>query len=83
MEEIERIQQKHIYETQVFFVENLGFVEQTAARTINMEEALKFETMHREAYEKFGYECVSIPAGSVQERVETLLSSLWIQSLLL
>jgi len=71
LDEIGRV--KTIYENKVFFVENLGFCEPTAARKITFEEALKFEKIHEEAYEQFGYECIKIPALSLPERVELIL----------
>lgn len=71
LEEIERT--KGIYENKVFFIENLGFCEPTAARKITFEEALKFEKIHEQAYEKFGYECIRIPAEPLMERVDTIL----------
>jgi predicted ATPase len=73
LHEIARIQKNHIYQTQVFFIENLGFCTPTQARTITFEEALPFESLHAETYTQFGYECVFIPQASVLERVETIL----------
>ena len=72
--EIERT--NGIYENKVFFVENLGFCEPTAARKITFEEALKFEKIHEEAYTKFGYECVKIPAKPLPERVVMILGEI-------
>lgn len=74
LEEIERT--KGIYENKVFFLENLGFCEPTAARRITFEEALKFEKIHEEAYAKFGYECVKIPAMPLPKRVQIILESI-------
>ncbi len=69
LEEIE----KRGFEKRVFFVENLGFVEKTDARKISLEDALRFEKMHLEAYAKFGYDCIKIAPGSVQERLQTIM----------
>lgn len=74
MEEIDRV--KTIYENKVFFVENLGICEPTAARKISFEEALKFEKIHEEAYTKFGYDCVKIPAKPLTERVVMILGAI-------
>ena len=74
LEEIDRV--KTIYENKVFFIENLGFCEPTAARKISFEEALKFEKIHEEAYAKFGYECVKIPAKPLIERVAIILGAI-------
>lgn len=73
MSEIKRIHKYDIYEKQAFFLENLGFITNTDARQISFEDSLKFEQIHKEAYVKFGYECVIIPAKSIDERVEIIL----------
>jgi predicted ATPase len=76
LEEIERIQSEKIYEKQVFFMENLGFITPTEARQISFEESLKFEKIHEEVYEKFGYVCTKIPLLPLLERREFLLSKM-------
>jgi predicted ATPase len=73
MNEIQRIHKYHIYEKRVFFLENLGLITNTDARKISFEDSLKFEQIHKEAYAKFGYECVAIPPKSIDERVEIIL----------
>ena len=74
LNEMTRIETGRIYERRVLFVENLGFVEKTAARRINFEDSLVFERVHREAYQRFGYECVSIPAAAPPDRVNQVLA---------
>lgn len=73
--EIHRIHKYDIYEKHVFFFENLGFITNTDARKISFEDSLKFERVHREAYAKFGYECIAVPAKSIDKRVEIILRS--------
>ena len=73
MQEIERIRKYNIYDQKVFFIDNLGFIENTDARQISYEESLEFEKVHLAAYEKFGFSCVHIPAGSIDERVKLIL----------
>ena len=70
--EINRIEKHHIYQKQVFFIENLGFCEPTAARKISFEESLKFEKIHLDTYAKFGYKCIKIPPASVNDRVNMI-----------
>jgi predicted ATPase len=70
--EIERTQREGVYERRVLFVENLGFVAPTAARRISFEDSLRFEAVHADAYRRFGYECVPIPAAPLAERLELL-----------
>jgi predicted ATPase len=76
MNEIERVHDHHIYEKRIFFVENLGFIENTDARKISFEASLKFEQIHLDAYKQFGYTCVMIPAAPVMERVDLILKSI-------
>jgi len=75
MQEIERIQSQNIYETTVFFIQNLGFITPTDARQISYEESLKFEKIHLEVYQEFGYTCLTVPSGTILERVETILKN--------
>src|SRR5581483_10207470 len=67
--ELQRIRKENIYENRVFFVRNLGFVEPSAARRISFAETLRFEKIHEETYQNFGFELVSVPPGSLMERV--------------
>jgi predicted ATPase len=71
-DEMERIAKERIYEKQVFFVENLGFCEPTAARKISFEDSLKFEKVHEETYRSFGYEWIRIAPRELAARVEQI-----------
>ncbi|MDP9869914.1 MULTISPECIES: AAA family ATPase [Streptosporangium] len=70
--EIDRITREKIYDRHVFFVRNLGFCEQTAARRISFEDSLRFEHIHEQAYRAFGYQLIDIPAGPLPERVTAI-----------
>jgi predicted ATPase len=70
--EMERIREAQIYQRQVFFVENLGFCEPSAARKISFEESLAFEKVHEETYRAFGYECIRVPSQDLSRRVEQI-----------
>jgi predicted ATPase len=70
--ELERIKKDAIYETQVFFVRNLGFVTPSDARRISLEETVRFEKIHEETYRNFGFELVSIEPASLVERVSVI-----------
>ena len=74
--ELDRIRSEKIYEPHAFFVRSLGFVTPTAARRISFEEALRFEQIHEETYREFGFDIISIPPGSVQERVAAIRARL-------
>jgi len=71
--EMARIERERTYETDVFFIDNLGFCTPTEARRISFEDALKFERVHEETYQAFGYRCVRIVAGSMDERTERIM----------
>ena len=70
--ELERIQDEGIYQKQVFFIRNQGFVTPSDARRINFEETLRFEKIHEEVYRDFGFELVDVAKGSVLERVRAV-----------
>ncbi len=74
--ELARIVDDKVYEKRVFFLENLGFVTPTEARRITYEQSVIFEIVHRVSYEEYGFECVNIPAVSVQQRTELILESI-------
>jgi len=67
--EMKRIEKEQIYQTQVFFIENLGFCEPSAARKITFEDSLKFEKVHEETYRSFGYECIRVAPKELSLRV--------------
>ena len=71
--EMERIKNEETYETQVFFIDNLGFCKPSEARKISFENSLHFEKIHEETYAKFGYECVRIAPQSISERTDRVL----------
>lgn len=74
LKEISRVDE--IYDKKVFFIENLGFIENTDARQITFDEALKFERYHIDAYQKFGYEIIKVPKAPIKIRSEIILESI-------
>lgn len=74
--ELDRIEREQVYERQVLFVQNLGFITPTAARRINFEDSLRFEAVHAETYRELGYECVPIPAMPLPERLAILKAAI-------
>jgi len=70
--ELKRIREESIYQPQVFFIRNLGFVTPTEARRISFEETLRFEKIHEETYWNFGFELVFIEPASLPDRVHTI-----------
>jgi predicted ATPase len=70
--ELERIRNESIFEREVFFLRNLGFVAPTEARRISFEEALHFEHIHEETYRGFGFQIVWVEPGSIDERASMI-----------
>lgn len=67
-EELDRINTERVYEKRVFFVRLMGFMTNTAARRITLEESVRFEGFHERAYSEHGYELVEVPPGPVADR---------------
>lgn len=76
LREAERIRSEGICERRVFFIRNLGFVEPTSARRISLEETLRFERIHEDAYRTWGFDLVDIPPAPLAERVRTIRAAL-------
>ena len=74
-EAMARIERLRAYQRQVFFIDNLGFVEPTAARRISFEEAVKFEAIHEEVYRELGYELIRVPVDEPRRRAELIRRS--------
>jgi predicted ATPase len=67
--ELERIKAEGVFQKQVLFARNLGFITHTEARRITFDETLRFEKIHEEVYSEFGFTIISIGPGSLSERV--------------
>ena len=74
--ELERIGKEAVYERQVFFVRNLGFVTPTEARRITFEESVRFEKIHEDTYHRFGFDLAYVAPGSVAERVNMIRAAI-------
>jgi predicted ATPase len=74
LDEIDCSLKKGVYQNQIFFFENLGFIEHTDARKISYEDALVFEQIHLDVYKEFGFDIVMVPKGlTVTQRCEFIL----------
>lgn len=74
--ELERVRKEAIYQPQVFFVRNLGFITPTEARRITFEETLRFEKIHEETYGEFGFDLLPVHPGSLAERVSFIKAAI-------
>jgi len=76
-EEINRCLESNVYQNRVFFFENFGFIEHTEARQISYEDAVIFEKMHKDVYEKFGFEIINVSKElSVQQRCAFIVKAI-------
>ena len=74
--ELERLRDQRIYDSEVFFIRNLGFCEPTPARQMTYSDSLLFEKIHQEAYVELGYTCVPVEPAPLCVRVEAILARL-------
>jgi len=70
--ELNRIQKEAIYQNQVLFIRNLGFITPTEARRITFDETLRFEKIHEATYRNFGFELISIEPASLSDRISLI-----------
>ena len=75
-EELARIRKERVFQKQVFFISSLGFITPTEARTISLEESLRFEVLHEQVYRELGFEIVSIGAGDVPDRAREIVAAI-------
>ena len=64
------------YTRDVFFVESLPTIVNTAARRISLDDALRFGAVHRQVYADLGFNLIDIPPASPVERCDLVLSRL-------
>jgi predicted ATPase len=77
--ELERIESEATFERRVLFVGEQGFITATEVRRISYEDSLRFEALHREAYQERGYDLVEIPRGPLDQRVDGALSAMGLE----
>ena len=69
-QELERIRRLGVYERRVVLVESLGFITNTAARRISLEQATAFGALHEAVYRELGYELIRIAPGLPETRAD-------------
>lgn len=75
-QEIMRMQNANVYETDVFFIDNLGYVQLTSARKISFQTALEFEQLHKDIYHQFGYNLIHIFPMQIKKRADHIINTL-------
>lgn len=76
VQEVERCLKEKLYQPDIFFFEDLGFIEHTNARRISYEETLQFGKLHLEIYKEFGFDILSVPNHTVEERCKLIRTHL-------
>ena len=66
----------HFYNRTVFFIESLGYCEETTVRKDSLEKSLKIERALEKTYRALGFKLVRIPAAPIEERVQKILKAL-------
>jgi len=72
--ELLRIRKVAVFEKQVFFIRNLGFITNTEARRISFEETLRFEKIHEETYLSHNFELIYIDPEPLPARLRKIKS---------
>ena len=78
--ELDRVLTGRVYEPEVFFVRNQGFVTPTAARRIGFDDSLRFERIHEQVYAEFGFRLTDVPAGPVPERAALVAAAVGLRA---
>lgn len=77
--ELERVikscRREGIYESRVFLIESLDFIEHTPARKISLADALEFACLHEKIYRDLGFACQRIAPAPVHERARQVLAA--------
>jgi predicted ATPase len=76
LQELRRVKAENVFQSNVLFLKNLGFVTPTDARRITYEETVRFEQIHERTYRDLGFEITLIDTGSVADRVKQIKSTL-------
>ena len=67
---------RDLFEPRVFFVQLLGFMRNTEARQISLEESRRFEVVHETAYRRYGFDPEYIQPADIDERVRAILAAI-------
>ena len=78
--ELDRVLTGRVYEPEVFFVRNQGFVTPTAARRIGFDDSLRFERVHEQVYAELGFRLTDVPAGPVPERAALIAAAVGLRA---
>jgi predicted ATPase len=74
--ELKRCKDQQIYQNKVFFLENLGFIENTDVRQISYQDSLFFEKIHMDVYHEYGFEIIMVKRDSILNRCDYILRAI-------
>ncbi|MDQ3231753.1 MAG: AAA family ATPase [Pseudobdellovibrionaceae bacterium] len=77
---VQAIIKNGVYQRMVFFIDSLGFIENTEVRRISLADALEFGKLHEQIYSSFGFQCIKIPNQQVNDRTNEILRLVETQS---
>ncbi|RYG94091.1 MAG: ATPase [Alphaproteobacteria bacterium] len=66
---------RDLFQRDVFFVRLLGFMDNTEARRISLEESRRFEAVHEAVYRRLGYTLNYVQAADIDARTAMILAS--------
>lgn len=64
---------RELFESRVFFVRLLGFIQETEARQIKLEESIQFEAVHERVYRHYGFDLEFIQPADIDARINAIL----------
>ncbi|MDR3625051.1 MAG: AAA family ATPase [Chlamydiales bacterium] len=71
---VQEVVREGYYSRTVFFIEHLGFTEQTEIRAEADEESLAIGEKIKESYRNLGFKIIFIPKDTIEERVKSILA---------
>lgn len=63
-----------LFEPRVLFVRLLGFIQNTEARQIGLEESKRFEAVHERVYRDYGFDLEFIQPADIDARIRAVLA---------
>ena len=78
--ELDRVLAVRVYEPEVFFLRNQGFVTPTAARRIDFADSMEFEHVNEQVYAELGFRLIEVPAGSLPARAALIAAAVGLRA---
>jgi predicted ATPase len=72
---VDQLVASHWFERRIFFIEQLGFIQNTDARRISFDDATRFGLLHQQVYQRYGFEPFCIGPATIPERAALILAA--------